>query len=47
LHPPEAWPGIVARMQGNMALMNRPPLAPEERAAIVRFLQASAAGSRP
>jgi len=47
LHPPEAWAGIVARMQGNMALMNRPPLAPEERAAIVRFLQASAAGSRP
>jgi cytochrome c2 len=42
LHPPEVWPGIVARMQANMQLMNKPQLTPQQRDAVVGFLQAAA-----
>ena len=42
LHGPDEWAGVVARMQANMQLMERPPLSSEEREAIVRFLNAAA-----
>lgn len=41
LHPPEAWPGIVARMQANMQLMHKPQLTSAQQADVVRFLQAA------
>ncbi|MBI4083665.1 MAG: hypothetical protein HY423_13755 [Candidatus Lambdaproteobacteria bacterium] len=42
LHPPDAWLGIVARMQANMQLMDKPQPTPQQREAIVRLLQAAA-----
>jgi mono/diheme cytochrome c family protein len=42
LHPPETWPGIVARMQANMQLMGKPQLTPSQQEAVVRFLTAAA-----
>jgi cytochrome c5 len=41
LHPPERWPGIVARMQANMQLMDKSQLTPQQHEAVVRFLQAA------
>jgi cytochrome c2 len=41
LHPPEEWLGVVARMQANMQLMDKPRITPQQRDAIVRFLQAA------
>jgi mono/diheme cytochrome c family protein len=39
MHPPERWPGIVARMQANMQLMDVGQLDEQQREAVVRFLQ--------
>lgn len=39
MHPPERWPGIVARMQANMQLMDVEQLDEQQREAVVRFLQ--------
>ena len=41
LHPPEEWLAVMARMQINMQNMDRPRVTPEQREAIVRFLQAA------
>jgi cytochrome c5 len=39
LHAPEEWAAVVARMEGNMRLMNRPAIDLQQREAISRFLQ--------
>jgi cytochrome c5 len=39
LHSAEDWAGVIARMEGNMRLMNRPAVEPHQREAILRFLQ--------
>jgi len=45
LHPPEAWPGIVARMQANMQLMDVTQLNEQQREAVVGFLQTASQGA--
>ena len=47
MHRAEEWLAVVARMQGNMALMKRPVINNEAREAIVRFLQQATAGHAP
>lgn len=39
LHLPQEWPAVVARMRGNMRLMNRPEINDQQQEVIVRFLQ--------
>jgi cytochrome c5 len=41
-HDAAEWPAVVARMQGNMALMGRPPMTALQQAFILRLLQAHA-----
>ena len=41
LHAPEAWAAVVARMEGNMRLMNRPAVELQQREAILRVLQSA------
>ena len=47
MHRAEDWLAVVARMQGNMTLMNRRVIDNEAREAIVRFLQEAAPGHTP
>ena len=42
LHPPEDWPSVVARMMGNMQLMDKPQMTEPEREAVVGFLTTAA-----
>jgi mono/diheme cytochrome c family protein len=42
LHADKEWPAVVARMEANMRLMDRPALSSEERDAIVRYLETAA-----
>ena len=42
LHSPQDWPAVVARMEGNMQLMNKRAIATGEREAIVRYLREAA-----
>jgi cytochrome c5 len=39
LHPPQEWPGVVARMRVNMQAMEKPTPTPEELEAVQRVLQ--------
>ncbi len=45
MHPPERWPGIVARMQANMALMQLPQLSEQQQEVVVRFLRIASSGA--
>lgn len=38
-HTAQEWPGVVARMKGNMALMRKPVILTKEEQVIVEFLQ--------
>jgi cytochrome c5 len=38
-HSADEWPGVVARMRANMALMDVKPMADQDAARIVEFLQ--------
>ena len=38
-HHPAAWPGIVARMENHMVANRRPMPSPQEREAILSYLQ--------
>ena len=38
-HHPAAWPGIVARMENHMVASKRPTPSPQEREAILGYLQ--------
>jgi len=44
-HTAAQWPGVVARMQHNMAVMGRPAPDPETLARIMAFLERHALGS--
>jgi cytochrome c5 len=46
LHKPGEWAGVVARMEINMRLMNRPAVESIQREAIVRFLDAASRSTR-
>ena len=41
-HTSQEWPDVVARMNQNMRLMNKPLIQPKEEALIVQFLQHAA-----
>ena len=46
LHVPQDWLAIVARMQGNMRLMDKRVIDSEERGAIIRFLKEASSKAR-
>ena len=46
LHSPKDWAAIVARMQGNMHLMNKRVIDQKAREAIIRYLKQVAATGR-
>ncbi len=46
LHSPRGWAAVVARMQGNMRLMNKRVVGEKEREAIIRYLEQAAAKKR-
>lgn len=46
LHSPQDWPAVVARMEGNMQLMNKRAIAKGEREAIARYLKEGAPKAR-
>ncbi len=46
LHSTQDWPAVVARMEGNMQLMNKRAIAKGEREAIARYLKEAAPKAR-
>lgn len=46
LHAQQDWPAVVARMEGNMRLMDKPGISKDDRESIVRFLRSVSALTR-